>query len=100
MSVLDEHIDKIRELCNKYSVVNLFVFGSAVTDQFNAKSDIDFIVNFSNLDIANYADNYFQLKYSLEELLKRNVDLLEDNAITNPYLRESIGKTKKIVYGY
>lgn len=45
-----------------------------------------------------YADNYFALKESLEELLNKEIDLLEDKAINNPYLRKSIDASKKLIY--
>mgnify|MGYP006307562267 FL=1 len=65
MSVVDKNIEKIRALCNKHKVSKLFVFGSVLTNKFKTSSDIDFIVDFSDVDIYNYADNYFYLKKSL-----------------------------------
>lgn len=76
----------------------LFVFGSALGDSFNEESDIDFVVDFSDVSLEDYADNYFDLKFSLERILKRDVDLLERKAIRNPYLLESIDSTKQLVY--
>jgi len=99
MKILDKNINKIQELCVKYNVGHLFVFGSVLTNKFRRDSDIDFIVDFKNVDLYNYADNYFDLKYSLEKLFKRNVDLLEDKAINNPYLRQTIDNTKQLIYG-
>lgn len=92
-------MDKIRALCYKHRVAKLFVFGSVLTDSFNKSSDIDLIVDFSEIDLYDYADNYFDLKLSLEKLLKRQVDLLEDKAIKNPYLRQSIDSSKQMIYG-
>lgn len=92
-------MDTIRALCSKHKVVSLFVFGSVLTDHFKKSSDIDLLVDFSGVDLYDYADNYFDLKTSLEELFKRQVDLLEDKAIKNPYLRKSIDASKKLIYG-
>jgi hypothetical protein len=100
VSIIYQNIDEIRTLCNKHKVARLFVFGSVLTDNFKEKSDIDFLVDFSGVDLYDYADNYFDLKTSLEKLLKRQIDLLEDKAIKNPYLRKSIDSTKQIIYGY
>jgi predicted nucleotidyltransferase len=61
-------------------------------------SDIDFIVDFRDIDLYYYADNYFDLKYYLEDILKRNADLLEDKAINNPYLRQSIDSSQQQVF--
>jgi predicted nucleotidyltransferase len=99
MGIVETHIDQIRDLCSLHKVKQLFVFGSAVTNRFNQKSDIDFVVDFTELDLYDYADNYFDLKFSLERLLMRNIDLLEEKAISNPYLRQSIDSTKQLVYG-
>jgi len=99
MSILDGNIDKVRELCRIHKVIYLFAFGSVLTEKFRSDSDIDFIVDFSDVKLFEYADNYFNFKYSLENLLKRNVDLLEDKAIRNPYLRKSIDVSKKLIYG-
>lgn len=76
----------------------LFVFGSVLGDTFNEESDIDFVVDFSDVSLKDYADNYFDLKFSLEKLLERDIDLLESRAIRNPYLLESIDSTKQLVY--
>ena len=99
MNIIEINIDRIRELCKKHKVSNLFVFGSVLTDRFNKGSDIDFIVDFHDVDLYEYADNYFDFKFSLEEVFKREIDLLEDKAVRNPYLRKSIDSTKKLVYG-
>jgi len=99
MNIIDKNIDKIRDLCKKHKVGSLFVFGSALNDTFQKNSDIDLIVDFQDVDLYSYADNYFDLKYAFEKLFKREVDLLEDKAIHNPYLRQSIDSTKQLVYG-
>lgn len=99
MTVIDKHLKSIRALCSKHKVRRLFVFGSALTEAFKDTSDIDFIVDFSGVELYDYADNYFDLKQSLELLLKRPVDLLEDQAVKNPYLRQSIDASKRLVYG-
>ena len=99
MRIIDNNIDQIRTLCNKHKVSKLFVFGSVLTDHFEHSSDVDFVVDFSDVTLFDYADNYFDLKSSLENLLNRQVDLLEDKAIKNPYLRKSIEASKQIIYG-
>ncbi|ALO17242.1 Nucleotidyltransferase domain protein [Salinivirga cyanobacteriivorans] len=91
-------MDKIRKLCEQHYVSQLSVFGSILTDKFTKNSDIDLLVDFSNIDLQNYADNYFSLKQALEEIFRRQVDLLEDKAIRNPYLRQSIEASKRLLY--
>ena len=99
MGLIDGNIDNIQALCEKHKVSRLFVFGSILTDNFRNNSDIDFLVDFSEVDVYDYADNYFDLKKSLENLLKRQVDLLEEKALKNPYLKQSIDSSKKLIYG-
>ena len=99
MGIIDLNIEKIRALCKRHKVKQLFVFGSVLTNSFNKSSDVDFLVDFSNVDLYDYADNYFNLKDALESLLKREVDLLEDKAVKNPFLRKSIDSSKMLIYG-
>ena len=99
MDLIERNIEKIRDLCLKHKVDRLFVFGSVVTNRFKIDSDIDLIVDFKEVDLYDYADNYFDLKFSLESLFSREVDLLEDKAIKNPYLRQSIDSSKQLIYG-
>jgi len=98
MNIIEQNIEIIRDLCTKHKVSRLFVFGSVLKNNLKKNSDIDLIVDFGEIDVYDYADNYFDLKYSLENLFKRNVDLLENKAINNPYLRQSIDSTKQLIY--
>ena len=99
MNIVEKNIDKIKALCHKHNVAKLFVFGSVVNNRLKKNSDIDFVVDFDRIDLYDYADNYFDFKFSLEDLFNREVDLLEEKAIKNPYLLESINATKRLVYG-
>jgi predicted nucleotidyltransferase len=99
MDIIEKNIEKINELCTKYNVSELYVFGSVLTERFKNESDIDLIVDFDDMDVFNYADNYFDFKFALESVLNRKVDLLEKKAIKNPFLKKSIDSSKKIIYG-
>lgn len=99
MGIIDRNIENIRDLCIKYKVASLFVFGSALTERFKNDSDVDLLVDFKDVDLYDYADNYFNLKSSLEKLFERDVDLLELKALRNPYLKSSIDSTKQLIYG-
>jgi len=99
MTVIEQNIDAIKALCLKYKVKSLFAFGSVITDRFKSDSDVDLIVDFKDVNLYDYADNYFNLKSSLENVFHREVDLLEDKAINNPYLRKSIDASKQLIYG-
>lgn len=99
MSIIEQNIEMILSLCETHKVRMLSVFGSVLTDRFNDESDIDFVVDFATMDIADYADNYLDMQMSLSQLLGREVDLLEDKAIRNPILRQNIDRTKQVIYG-
>jgi predicted nucleotidyltransferase len=96
---LKDHMEQIKQLCNAYHVKSLFAFGSVVSDKLKATSDIDLIVDIDSKDPIDYTDNYFALKFQLENILKRPVDLLEDKALKNPFLKKQIDNTKVLVYG-
>ncbi len=99
MKLIENNIQKIVALCKKYKVKRLFVFGSILTDRFNDDSDVDLVVSFNKAEVSDYFDNYFDFKYSLEELLGRDVDLLEEQTIKNPYLKRNVDATKALIYG-
>lgn len=95
---LEGYTNEISELCRKNSVKVLYAFGSVTTRWFADKSDIDLIVDIDSADPLEYADNYFNLKFSLESLLQRQIDLLEQKALKNKYLIEKINQTKILIY--
>ncbi|HJC95340.1 MAG TPA: nucleotidyltransferase domain-containing protein [Candidatus Phocaeicola gallinarum] len=99
MKLIENNIQKIIALCKKYKVNKLFVFGSILTNRFNKDSDVDLVVSFNKAEVSDYFDNYFDFKYSLEELLGREVDLLEEQTIKNPYLKKNVDSTKVLIYG-
>ena len=101
MKLIRRNLAQIIALCEKHKVRELCVFGSALTDSFNKDSDVDFTVIFdrSSLPFMEYGDNYFSFKFALEDLLKRDVDLVEYNAVKNPFFKEELDETKQLIYG-
>lgn len=88
-------------MCRKHRVKTLAVFGSILTDRFNAQSDVDLLVDFEPIDhdTFDYVGNYFGLKNSLEKFLNRKVDLIEYGNNLNPIFKALIDKKKKLIYG-
>lgn len=78
--------DKIAEVCRRHGVTRLELFGSALSDRFNAKSDYDFFVEYGPSHERSL-DAYCDLKDDLERLLGRDVDLIERAAIRNRFFR-------------
>ena len=95
---LDPYIKKITKLCEDHNVRYLFAFGSVITDSFSEYSDIDLVVDINATDPFDYAERYFSLKFSLEDLLHRSIDLLEYKGLKNKYLIKNINNTKKLLY--
>lgn len=97
MQLIKDNIRKIVSLCKKHKVEKLSVFGSILTPRFNDQSDVDLLVSFNKAEVEDYFDNYFDFKYALEALLGRDVDLLEEQTIRNPYLRKTVDATKPLI---
>lgn len=98
MEIIEQNTDKLIELCVNHKVAQLYLFGSVLTNQFNESSDIDFLVQFSKVDLLEYFDNYMEFKEQLENLFGRQIDLVENQAIRNPVFRKIIDRQKQLVY--
>ena len=86
-------------ICKEHFVKSLSVFGSATQQRFNDASDIDLLVTFNgDLELLEYANNYFSLKDKLEKVLKRKVDLVSEKTLKNPYLIQEINKSRVSLY--
>ncbi len=96
---IDDHRAALGELCRRYRVRRLFLFGSAVREDFDpARSDVDLLVEFGPLPPGGYADAYFGLREALEELFGRDVDLVALSAVRNPYVKADIERTRALLY--
>lgn len=100
MNIEKIKIEQIQELCKTNNVKTLFAFGSVVRDDFNDFSDVDLVVDIDENDPFKYTDIYFNLKSKIEDILKRQVDLLEERAIKNKFFRRELDTTKVMIYGY
>jgi uncharacterized protein len=91
--------EEIAEFCRKHHVRRLSVFGSAARDDFDpATSDVDLLVSFAADADPVYAKNYHSLRGNLEALFNREVDLIRDGVVRNPYRLESIEEDKVELY--
>jgi len=100
MKPLEINHTQIAELCRKYNVHQLYLFGSYAKGNFTEQSDVDFLVHFGKVDLYHYFDNYLELKESLEQLLNVPVDLLEAQTVKNPFLLHTINQSKQLIYGH
>ena len=67
--IIKDKLTDLKKLCQDYDVRTMYVFGSACSDRFNDKSDIDILVSFKDISIEKYTDNYFELHYELEKIV-------------------------------
>lgn len=98
-SIIENNKAAIDKLCQENRVEKLYVFGSVLNENFNAESDIDFIVDIKNEDPFQYTDNYFNLLFGFEDLFNKKIDLLENKTISNPFFIKNIEKSKQLIYG-
>jgi|ERR1017187_8684149 predicted nucleotidyltransferase len=92
---ISQNINAIQSLFKQYGVVSASLFGSTAGDKYTDKSDFDFLIKFNpDLDHDTYANNYFNLLYALQNLLKREVDLVAEETVVNPYFAQSINSNK------
>lgn len=95
IAVVEKNLPKIKNLFRKYKAEKAYLFGSAATGRFKEDSDIDFLFSFPpNMDYEAYSDNYFNLLHELQHLLNKEVDLVAEKTLKNPYLIESIEQSK------
>jgi predicted nucleotidyltransferase len=99
MNIDENKISQIKKLCELNKVKTLFAFGSVIRDDFNDSSDVDLVVDIDETDPYIYTDLYFNIKEKLENIFKRQVDLLEERAINNRFFRQELEKTKVKLYG-
>ncbi len=98
IDLIQEKKEDLKQLCVKYEIARMYVFGSAVSNNFHDQSDIDILISFKEIPFDRYTDNYFNLHAELELLFGRKVDLLTERSLNNKFLIDSINQTKELLY--
>ena len=98
MELINKYQKELNKACSTFKVKELYAIGSILTDKFNSQSDIDFIVSILSNDPIEYAENYFELKFELENIFNRKIDLLEQKAIRNKTFENLVNQKKMLVY--
>jgi predicted nucleotidyltransferase len=98
MQTIEANRDALGELCVRFHVGRLGIFGSAATGDLRKDSDLDFLVEFRRVGSMTPADQYFGLLGALEELFGREIDLLTERSLRNPYFIRSVEKTRQLLY--
>ena len=98
-SQIESHRAEIDVLCARFGVRRLELFGSAAAGTFDpSRSDFDFLVDFTEVAGLDAFNQYFGFKEELEKLFGRSVDLVSAGTVTNPYLRQSIDRNRRLLY--
>lgn len=88
---------KIGEFCRHWKVTEFSLFGSVLRDDFRPDSDVDVLVTFApNAEISLF--DLVQMKLDLEKLFRRPVDVIEKDALENPFRKREILRTAQVVY--
>lgn len=95
--LITEHLAEIAMLCREHKVARLDVFGSAATGAFSESSDIDFLVIWKPESKASIS-RYLDLENALQELLEREIDLIDDKEFENPYFRYSVRMSRVALF--
>lgn len=97
--LLESKNEDLKRICQATNVQRLYAFGSVMSGDFREDSDIDFLISFpKSLTVEEYTESYFALHYKLSQLFHRNIDLVTERTLSNPYFIESINETKKLLY--
>ena len=99
VAMLEDKATALADLCRRFKVRRLYLFGSAARGGFQPdSSDLDFLVALDESSPAEYTENYFGLAHGLERLFGRPVDLITERAVRNPYFRQIVEATRQLVY--
>lgn len=99
IELIAHHRAELNELCGRFHVKTLELFGSAALGTFDAaKSDLDFLVEFLPQAAERSFYGYFELKDALEQLFGRRVDLVMPAAIRNPYFLKEVNEQRRVLY--
>ena len=95
---LEQYRTEVSRFCDNQPIRRLGLFGSSLTDDFDAQSDIDVLVTFEKSADIDQFDVYFEVKEGLEDIFKRSVDLVVDKPFRNPYFQKVVDRTRQTIY--
>ncbi|MBW4485020.1 MAG: nucleotidyltransferase domain-containing protein [Tildeniella torsiva UHER 1998/13D] len=90
-------LDQIAEFCQRWHIAEFALFGSVLRDDFCPDSDIDVLLTFDSQYPTNW-DDRIKMQAEIEQLFRRNVDLVNKKYLKNPYRRHEILSTCEVVY--
>ncbi len=96
---IDIPMDKLVELCKRWKIVELSLFGSVLRDDFTPESDVDVMIVLADDATLDHFYDWLKIQDELSELFDhREIDLIERNRIINPFMRHSILNSRQEIY--
>lgn len=95
---VDLKTEQLQQLCKKFDVKELYLFGSATTEDFSEESDLDFIVKFDRQGFEGAFDQFIDFKQELEHLYGRPVDLYHLKKFRNSIFQQEVERSKELLY--
>lgn len=96
--LFSEKLPQVKQILREHRVKRAHVFGSVCTDRFGADSDIDLLVSFKKIPFGQYAENFWSLEESLQKLFQREVDIVVEKNLRNPFFIKVMNQTKTTIY--
>ena len=97
---ISSNLETIKKLFKAHEVEKAYVFGSAATGGFNEDSDIDFLISFKDgIKPEVKGELWWDLHDMLRDFFKREIDIVTENSLKNPYFIKELEKTKQLIYG-
>ena len=94
------YLPKVIQILKEHKVKDAYLFGSVFSSRFNEDSDVDFLVSYETFDDpVAFGDNIWDLRFALEDNLHRDVDLINEDNLKNPYFIQELNETKYKIYG-
>ena len=97
---LIEKLPKVIDILKKYKIIRAYAFGSVCSDRFNDNSDIDLLIAFQeNLDPLYRGQSIWDMEDELKLTLNRDIYLLTETQLKNPFFIKELNETKIQIYG-
>lgn len=97
--IFQSHLPQVIKLFKDYRVKNAFAFGSVVSEKFDEKSDVDLLINFEDgIEPLEKGEMWWDLHDSLRKVFNREIDLVIEEGLKNPYFIEELNEKKQLIY--
>jgi predicted nucleotidyltransferase len=97
--IIEAKMPLLKAIFKSHKIKSAYAFGSVTNDSFNDESDIDFLISFEDtVEVLETGDIWWKLHDNLRDILNREVDLLIEKSLKNPYFIEEVNEKKQLIY--